>query len=203
MVINAKPIREWALLSHDDQKQALHVAIGLIAMGRAIDMLPPYEDTSGAHDLLGALVDRTNSSASRFVYNIHLTRRGEPPPSVETQRDRAKFTGVVLALQEGANRDGDKLSRKKAVELAKAKCRRSSYRFYTDQALKGWIARGEVPEAEGYRSSIIQEAERRGGDRSFTSRVIDIVRNPIWRMPDGTLTGWEFFVDIREWPEWL
>jgi hypothetical protein len=190
VTINGKPIREWALLNPDDRVDAFEVAIGLIAMRKAIDMLPPNSDGSVVHasDLLDALVDRTNSSASRFVYSIHLTHRGNPPASSGTLHNRAIFAGIVLALQEAAKRDGEKLSRKKAVERAKAKCRKPSYRSYTDQALKGWISRGEVPDADDYCRLIIQEAEGRGADRSFTSRVIDVARRPylliLWRLPD-------------------
>jgi hypothetical protein len=195
VTINAKPIRELALLSHADQIQALHVAIGLIAMRKAIEMLPPDPDGSAvrAGELLDALVDRTSSSASRFVYNIHLTQRGLPPASIATQLERSRFAGIVLALQEAAKRDGEKLSRKEAVERAKAKCRQSSYRSYTDQALKGWIARGEVLDADDYRGLIIREAGELSGGRSLTSRVIDVARRPyrliLWRLPEGTLTG--------------
>jgi hypothetical protein len=190
--INGKPIREWALLNPDDRVEAYKVALGLIAVRKAIDVLPPDPDGSvvGAGDLLEALTKRTNSSASRFVYNIHLTHRGNPPANWIAQRDRATFTGIVLALQEAAKRDGEKLSRKKAVELAKTKCRQSSYFSYTDQALKGWIARGEVPDADEYRRLIIERAEDLGSDRTLTSRVIGIARRGITLWPFAeTLAG--------------
>lgn len=193
--INGKPIREWALLNPDDRVDAYEIAIGLIAINKAIDVLPPDPNGSRVHalNLLEALVKRTNSSASRFVYNIHSTHRGEPPANSATRCDRERFAGIVFALQEAAKRDGEgRLGRKEAVKRAKDKCRQPSHRSYTDQALKGWISRGEVPRADDYCRLIVQEAEGRDAHRSLTSRVIDVARHPylliLWPPPE-TLTG--------------
>jgi len=183
---NGVPIREWGAFSEEERINAFDVAVGLVGIRDAIDTQPPGEAKFYAGTLLEALVGRTNTPASRFVYSIRSAQRGLPPAAFETKARRAKFTGFVLALQEAAKRDGGRLSRKDAVAKANTECPFSD-QSYTVQAIKKWIARGEVSDADDYRHLIIREAEDMGDDRPFVSRVIDIAREPygiiLWKMP--------------------
>jgi hypothetical protein len=172
-------VPEWKLLSGDDQLAAREVGAGLVAIHRALEKYPPegiegdnvwIEPRSCAYKLLRALVDRTSGPAWRYVSNISLSRIGRPPV------DDSVFVGIVFALQEAAKRDGKRLSRKAAVTVAKAECPQFSDTSYTDQAIKGWITRGKVPDADDYRRHIIRQVEDMSDDRSFTSRVIEVAR---------------------------
>jgi hypothetical protein len=69
VTINGTPIGEWRSLSPGARVEAYKVAIGLTAIRKAIDLLPPDPDGSVVHagELLDALVGRTDTSAWRYV----------------------------------------------------------------------------------------------------------------------------------------
>lgn len=190
-IINrADMVSEWKLLDGNEQLLAREVAAGIVAIHRAIDLYNPVEDDGVwvnsklcAWKLLEALVGRTDTAAWRYISNVRSVQRGRPPAA---GGDRARFVGIVLALQEAAKRDGVKLSRKNAVAQAKTKCGFLDQSF-TDQAMKHWIARGVVPDASDYQRLIIRQAEEMTDDRPLTSRVIDVAQHRyrlvLWRLP--------------------